>query len=168
MKKTIALALIALFICSFSVVALQQKSFGSKTLSSKFLSGFKLIDADKLRAPRISPGRLACVQELTPENYWETLRSGERPAVVKFYSPICGPCRLMAPFYTELCTAYRGRLDFYQLDIFRDLDFYFSLGLNHVPALFFYNEGMEIGRVTEITPDIEFLRAEIEGFLAGI
>jgi len=109
-----------------------------------------------------------CIKELTPENYWNTIRTSEKPVIVKFYSQLCEPCKRMAPYYEQACWEYKDRADFYALDIFQDLDFYYTFGLHHVPALLFYNEGREIERVANITPDIEFLRDEIDDFLAGI
>lgn len=164
-KKILALAIMALIaLCSVSAFAFKLpviSPYAQKSIIFKANPFF----ADKFQ-PRIRVP--ICVKELTPENYWNTIRTSEKPAIVKFYSQLCEPCRKMAPYYEQACREYRGTADFFAFDIFQDIDFYFSFGLSHVPALLFYNDGREVERVTNITPDIEFLRQEIDDFLAGI
>ncbi|MFA5888557.1 MAG: thioredoxin family protein [Candidatus Nanoarchaeia archaeon] len=163
MKKLIALMLVLLLAaCFVSAFKLPTVSpYAQKNIMLKA----NVLNFDKIQ-PRIRLPR--CYKELAPENYWETIRNSEKPVVVKFYSQLCEPCKKMAPYYEQACWEYRGRADFYALDIFQNLDFYYTFGLYHVPAILFYNGGSETSRVTEITPEWDFIKNAIEQFLASI
>lgn len=42
---------------------------------------------------------------------------GNRPAVVDFNATWCGPCRKLAPILDELAKQFKGKVDFYSVDV---------------------------------------------------
>lgn len=164
-KQLIAFVIVILFLsCAFSAFAFTFPTISPYT-SKPIMLKASVLNIDKIQ-PRVRLPK--CYKELTPENYWETIRNSEKPVVVKFYSQLCEPCKRMAGFYERACWEYRDRADFYALDIFQNLDFYYTFGLYHVPAILFYNGGAETSRVTEIIPKWDFIKDSIEQFLAAI
>ena len=45
---------------------------------------------------------------------------GKRPAIIDFYTTWCGPCKRLAPIMETLSEKYKGKVDFYKIDIERD------------------------------------------------
>ena len=51
----------------------------------------------------------------TPHTEWHYM--GDRPAIVDFYAPWCGPCRVLAPVLEEIASTYRGEIYVYKVDV---------------------------------------------------
>lgn len=124
--------------------------------------------ADRIRSGERIPPQLKCVQEIMPDEFEARVYDNPRPVIVKLYSQRCLPCQMMAPYYEQVCFEYRDRADFVALDVFQDIDFYYSFGLSHVPALIFYSRGMEVERVENVMPELGFVRGEIRDFLERV
>lgn len=60
---------------------------------------------------------------------------GKRPAVIDFYADWCGPCRKLSPTVDSLATAYKGKVDFYKVNVDRCPELAKRLGVRSIPML---------------------------------
>jgi thioredoxin 1 len=56
------------------------------------------------------------VREVTDSDFDDVVLRGERPVVVDFWAPWCGPCKAVAPVLEQLAAAHEG-VAFVKLDI---------------------------------------------------
>lgn len=63
---------------------------------------------------------------------------GNRPAVVDFNATWCGPCRKLAPILDELAKQFKGKVDFYSVDVDKNKPLAQALQVRSVPFLVFY------------------------------
>jgi thioredoxin 1 len=56
------------------------------------------------------------VREVTDSDFDDVVLRGERPVVVDFWAPWCGPCKAVAPVLEQLAAAHEG-VEFVKLDI---------------------------------------------------
>ena len=61
----------------------------------------------------------------------------ERPAVIDFWAPWCGTCRRLAPVMDSLAVRYKGKVDFYKINIDNNEAIARQLGVSSIPLVLF-------------------------------
>lgn len=66
--------------------------------------------------------------------------NGKRPCVVDFYADWCRPCKMIAPFFDTLAVEYKGKIDFYKVNVedARELSAFFQI--NSIPFVTFCSD----------------------------
>lgn len=62
---------------------------------------------------------------------------GSRPAVIDFYATWCRPCKMTAPVVEALAKDYRGKIDFYKVDIDKERELAETFGIQSIPTFLF-------------------------------
>ncbi len=68
-------------------------------------------------------------------NVWNF--KGPRPAIVDFNATWCGPCKRLAPILKELALEYKGKVDFYSVDVDKNRELARAYGIHSVPMVLF-------------------------------
>ena len=77
--------------------------------------------------------------------------------MVDFFSPTCGPCRVLAPVVEDLAQQYAGRINIAKLDTSRYQLTAGKYGIRGVPTLILFKDGRVVDQVVGAVP-----RNEIE------
>lgn len=93
----------------------------------------------------------------------QLVRESTLPVLVDFYSPTCGPCRMLAPVIESLAAQYAGRLLVAKLDTSRHHLAASRFQIRGVPTLLFFRNGQVVDQIVGAAP-----QAEIEQHLRAL
>ena len=57
------------------------------------------------------------VKEITDATFEQDVVQSDRPVVVDFWAPWCGPCRVVSPILDDLAGEHGDRVDFVKLNV---------------------------------------------------
>lgn len=74
------------------------------------------------------------------------------PVVVDFWSPSCGPCRMMAPQFEQAARALAPGVLLARCDVSAAQDAAMRHGIRSVPTLVLFRQGREVARISGALP----------------
>jgi thioredoxin 2 len=106
----------------------------------------------------------AVVVVLTDPDLAGAIAQAELPLLVDFYSPACGPCRMLAPTLEALAKRYFGRAILAKIDVTTNPAAARRYGIRGVPTLLFFEKGRLIDQISGALPERE-LAGRIDALL---
>ena len=104
--------------------------------------------------------RISSIETL--KSKWEYL--GDKPAVIDFYAPWCGPCKMLSPILEDLSEEYAGKIDIYKVNVDSEEELSALFGIRSVPTLLFIPLH-DAPQKASGAPTKQQLRTVIEDFL---
>lgn len=79
--------------------------------------------------------------EITDYTFNDIIPTAEVPVLVDFYASWCGPCKMLAPFITELANEYDGRAIIAKIDVEKNPQLAAHFKVKSIPTLMFFHRG---------------------------
>jgi len=77
--------------------------------------------------------------ELTNENFEATTKEGV--ALVDFWAPWCGPCRMISPVIEELAEEFEGKATICKVNTDEQQELSTQFGVRSIPTIVFMKDG---------------------------
>ena len=84
---------------------------------------------------------------LTIDNFNNEVLQAEKPVLVDFWAPWCGPCKMVGPIVETLADENAGKLNVGKLNVDENSSLAAQFGVRSIPTLIFFKAGKEVKRI---------------------
>jgi len=103
------------------------------------------------------------VSTITDEQFEEVITKAEKPVLVDFWAPWCGPCRALAPSVEGLAKDHAEHLNVYKLNVDENPRTAAKFGVRSIPTLILFNKGEVVDKMVGLMP-----REQLEAFVKKV
>lgn len=90
---------------------------------------------------------MANVMTITVENFDNQVVQADKPVLVDFWAPWCGPCKMVGPVVEALADENLGKLIVGKLNVDENSSLAAQFGVRGIPTLIFFKDGKEVKRI---------------------
>lgn len=92
------------------------------------------------------------LKTLNNDNFDAELDQASHVYAVRFWAQWFGPCRVMAPIFNTIADDMQGKAQFGEVDLDKSPDLAARYGVQSIPTVLLFKEGMVIDRLIGAVP----------------
>lgn len=102
--------------------------------------------------------------ELKESEFQKAVLESDKPVLVDFFAPWCGPCRAVAPLLDELARDYDGRVKVVKVNVDNAPALSAKYGVRSIPTMLIVKNGAVADTIVGVPPGAT-LREKLEGVI---
>ncbi len=109
---------------------------------------------------------MANMQELSDATFNDFVKNTDKPVLVDFWAPWCGPCRMVGPIVAAIATRYGDKIVVAKVNVDEAGAVATKLGIRSIPTLMVFKDGEVVAQEIGVQPE-DSLATMVEKALAG-
>lgn len=104
------------------------------------------------------------ILDVSDSSFESEILKADKPAVVDFWAPWCGPCKAIGPVIEDLAGTYGGQVKFAKCNVDDNPATPGKYGIKAIPTLIFFKDGKVANQITGMVAKSK-LEESIKGIL---
>ena len=90
--------------------------------------------------------------EINDTNFQSLVKDSDKPVLVDFWAPWCGPCRTIAPIIDELHSEMEVKAVVGKVNVDENTEVPVEYGIRNIPTLLIFKNGEVVDKVVGVVP----------------
>lgn len=88
----------------------------------------------------------------TDANFEQEVLKSDKPVLIDFWAPWCGPCKAIGPIVEEIAGEYSDRVKVMKLNVDESQKSAVAFGVRSIPTLILFKDGKVLDTLVGMTP----------------
>jgi thioredoxin 1 len=94
--------------------------------------------------------------EVNDQNFAQEILQHDKPALVDFWAPWCGPCRMVGPIMDQLAEQFGAQVKVTKLNVDESPETPGHYNVRGIPTVILFKGGQEVDKIVGAAPKAKF------------
>ncbi len=109
---------------------------------------------------------MSALADVSQSTFPTQVLGAEKPVLVDFWAPWCGPCKMLSPLVEKVATQLGDRVKVVKLNTDENPSLAGQYGVSGIPCLILFKGGQPVDRIVGFVPE-QHIRAMLDKHLAA-
>jgi thioredoxin 1 len=91
------------------------------------------------------------MREFTTAGFESEVLQSEKPVLIDFWAPLCGPCRALAPVIEKVAAEYEGKVIVGKLNVDEESAIAAKYSIMSIPTMLLFVKGQVVEQIVGLT-----------------